>query len=61
VLDSPVHILSASLRAPKQVSRAIADGAHGVTVPMSVLMQLSDHPLSESVIAETERAVVKRS
>lgn len=58
--NSEVQILAASLKSPEQVSRAVMDGAHGVTVPMSVLAQLANHPLSESAIVEFERVAAGR-
>lgn len=59
VSNGSVQILAASLKSPEQVSRAVMDGAHAVTVPMSVLAQLADHPLSESAIAEFERVAAR--
>ena len=60
VSNGSVQILAASLKSPEQVSRAVMDGAHAVTVPMSVLAQLADNPLSESAIAEFERVAASR-
>ncbi len=57
----PMRILAASLKGPEQVSRAVAAGAHAVTLPMSVLVQLSEHPLTTSAISEFERAVAEVS
>lgn len=56
VLDSHTRVLAASLKTPEQVSRAVADGAHAVTLPMPVLMQLSEHLLTESAMAEFDQA-----
>ncbi|MGH2689646.1 MAG: transaldolase family protein [Actinomycetota bacterium] len=51
-----LRILAASLKDPGQVARAVADGAHDVTVPLAVLARLGDHPVSDRAILEFEEA-----
>lgn len=60
-LGSSTQILAASLKSPEQITTAVGEGAHAVTLPMSVLAQLARHPLTESAITEFEQAVGKHS
>jgi transaldolase len=57
--SSNTRILAASLKDPDQASSAVASGAHAVTLPMDVLIRLSEHPLTASAIAEFDRAVAE--
>jgi transaldolase len=56
-LGGRVRILAASLKEPEQVAKAIAWGAHDVTVPLDVLERIGDHRLSEQAIEEFDEAV----
>ena len=46
------EVLVASVRHPMHVSQAARMGAHVVTCPMSVLLQLSKHPLTDLGLAK---------
>lgn len=45
--DIDTEIIAASIRSPKQVTDAALVGAHIATVPYSVLVQMSKHPLTD--------------
>jgi transaldolase len=51
-LGSPALILAASVKTPQEAVDTILAGAHGLTLPLDVLMALGQHPLSEQSIAE---------
>jgi transaldolase len=58
-LGGGMRILAASLKDPGQAARAVVDGAHDVTLPLDVLEELGQHPLSEQAVEEFATAVEK--
>jgi len=55
--DTPTEILVASLKSPTEVVQAIIAGAHHVTVPLALMLEMGDHPLSDQAIEEFARTV----
>jgi transaldolase len=55
-LESPVHILAASIKTPAEGVDTLLAGAHGLTLPLDVMLTLGDHPLSEQTIEEFARS-----
>jgi transaldolase len=51
-LKSPVQILAASIKTPVEAVDTITAGAHGLTLPLDVLLALGDNPYSQQSIAE---------
>jgi transaldolase len=51
-LESPAHILAASIKTPEEGVDTILAGAHGLTLPLDVMLALGDNPFSEQSIAE---------
>jgi len=51
-VDSNTQILAASVRGPVHVIEAALAGSDGVTVPMSVIRQMEQHPLTDRGIAQ---------
>jgi transaldolase len=58
-LHSSTRILAASLKSAPQVVESILHGAHDVTAPLSVLVGLPVHPLTESAVQEFAAAQTK--
>lgn len=54
--DTCTTILVASLKTPAEVVQAIVAGAQHVTLPLPLLLEMGDHPLSEQTIAEFAQA-----
>ncbi|HEY1554713.1 MAG TPA: fructose-6-phosphate aldolase [Kofleriaceae bacterium] len=50
--DFPTEVLVASVRHPMHVQQAARMGAHVATCPLSVLLQLSKHPLTDLGLAK---------
>jgi transaldolase len=55
-MHSSTRILAASLKSSQQLIEAILHGAHDVTAPLSVLVGLPEHPLTESAVEEFSQA-----
>ncbi|HYE34478.1 transaldolase family protein [Methylocaldum sp.] len=55
--DTPTTILVASLKSASEVVQAVIAGAHHVTIPLPLLLEMGDHPLSDQAIEEFGRAV----
>ena len=55
-LDTPTTILVASLKTPTEVVDALVAGTHAVTIPLPLLMEMGNHPLSDQTIEEFARA-----
>lgn len=55
--DTPTTILVASLKSSREVVQAVIAGAHHVTIPLPLLLEMGDHPLSEQAIEEFNRSV----
>lgn len=51
------RILAASIKSSEQAVEAAAQGAHSLTMPLTVLWELIDHPLSNAAVEEFARAV----
>ncbi len=51
-LKSPLQILAASVKTPEEAVDTLLAGAHGLTLPLDVMLALGQHPLSEQTIAE---------
>jgi transaldolase len=56
VAITELELVVASIRSVEEMERAILAGAAHVTVPLAVLRELIDHPLSRQAIAEFARA-----
>jgi len=54
--DTETTIMVASLKSPGEVVQAVAAGAHHVTIPLPLLLEMGNHPLSDQAIAEFARA-----
>jgi transaldolase len=57
-LGSPAQILAASIKTPQEAVDTILAGAHGLTLPLAVLLSLGQHPLSDQSIAEFNQSWV---
>lgn len=51
-LDAPIRMLAASIKTPEEGMDALVAGAHGLTLPLDLILALGDDPLSEQAIAE---------
>ena len=51
-LNSPVQILAASIKSTAEAVDTIIAGAHGLTLPLELMLALGDHPYSQQSIAE---------
>lgn len=50
--DSQTQILAASLKSPQEAIDAVKAGADHLTLPLSVLLEMTNHPLSEETVKE---------
>jgi transaldolase len=55
-LDTPTTILVASLKSAGEVVQAVIAGAHHVTIPLALLLEMGNHALSDQAIEEFGRA-----
>jgi len=55
-LSTPTVILVASLKTPAEVVDAVIAGAHDVTIPWPLMVEMGNHPLSFQTIEEFARA-----
>jgi len=55
--NTPTTILVASLKSAQEVVQAVIAGAHHVTLPLPLLMEMGNHPLSDQTIEEFARSV----
>ena len=55
--DSATEILVASLKTPVEVVESVIAGAHHVTIPLALVQEMGNHPLSDQAILEFSRAV----
>ena len=46
----------ASIKSPKEAVSTITSGAHHITLPLQVIMDMGEHPLSLQTIEEFDRA-----
>ncbi|RPJ52475.1 MAG: transaldolase [Chloroflexi bacterium] len=51
-LGSPAQILAASIKTPQEAVDTILAGAHGLTLPLELMLSLGQHPLSDQSIDE---------
>jgi transaldolase len=51
-LSSPVKILAASIKTSQEAVDTILAGAHGLTLPLEVMLSMGQHPFSDQSIAE---------
>jgi len=51
------RVMVASLKSSSEVVQAVLAGAQDVTIPLALLLEMGDHPLSEQTIAEFAKAV----
>lgn len=51
------RVMVASLKSSGEVVQAVLAGAQDVTIPLALLLEMGDHPLSEQTIAEFAKAV----
>jgi transaldolase len=51
-LESPLRILAASVKTTEEAVDTILAGAHGLTLPLDVMLAMGHHPLSEQTIEE---------
>jgi transaldolase len=51
-VKSPVQILAASIKSPAEAVDTITAGAHGLTLPLDVMLSMGDNPHSQQSIAE---------
>ncbi len=54
--DTSTTILVASLKSTTEVVQAVIAGAHHVTIPLPLLIEMGNHPLSDQAIEEFARA-----
>jgi transaldolase len=54
--EEPAAILAASIKSPDEAVAAVTAGADDLTMPLEILRQLGNHPLSDQAIAEFSRA-----
>lgn len=55
VEGSETRVLAASLKSPDEVMDSIYAGADDVTLPLDIIRQMGDHPLSEQAIEDFAR------
>lgn len=55
--DNHTKVMVASLKFPTEVVQAVLAGAQDVTIPLPLLLEMGNHPLSEQTIADFAKAV----
>jgi transaldolase len=55
-MDSRTRIIAGSIRKPKDITEAAIAGAHIVTIPYKILIQMPYHPKTEETIKEFDQA-----
>lgn len=53
---APMEILAASVKTPAEAVETVLAGAHHLTLPLSVIEAMGQHPLSDDTIIEFARA-----
>ena len=51
-LQSPVQILAASIKTPEEAYNTILAGAHGLTLPMDIMIAMGENSFSQQAIEE---------
>jgi len=54
--DAPTEILVASSKSTTEVVQVVIAGAHHVTLPLPLMLEMGNHPLSDQAIEEFGRA-----
>jgi transaldolase len=54
-LDDPLEIIAASIKTPAEAVATVRAGAHHLTLPLTVIEAMADHPLSVQAIAAFDR------
>ncbi len=49
---TPTRLLAASLKSVDEVLETLSAGAHDITIPLELILQLGNHPLSDKAIVE---------
>jgi transaldolase len=57
--DGPTEVLVASLKSPAEVVDAVLAGAQHVTIPLALILEMGNHPLSDQAIAEFQMSNIK--
>jgi transaldolase len=52
-------VLVASLKSPTEVVDAVLAGAQHVTIPLALILEMGNHPLSDLAIQEFQTANIK--
>jgi len=55
--DTQTTIMVASLKSPGEVVQALVAGAQHVTLPLALLLEMGNHPLSDQAIEDFAKAV----
>jgi transaldolase len=55
VEGSETRVLAASLKSPEEVMSSIYAGADDVTIPLDIILQMGNHPLSDKAIQDFAR------
>lgn len=55
--DTETTLLVASLKSAREAVQALIAGAHHLTIPLPLLLEMGDHPLSQQAIEEFDRAI----
>ncbi len=51
------RVIAASLKSTQEVTAAVLAGAHDVTIPLDLIQQMGNHPLSDQAIADFADAI----
>ncbi|MEO0067813.1 MAG: transaldolase family protein [candidate division WOR-3 bacterium] len=57
----PVEIVAASIKSPEEAAGAFLAGAHHLTLPLDVILNLGEHRFSRDAIAEFDRVIKERN
>jgi transaldolase len=56
-----IEVVAASIKSPTEAVAALNAGAHHLTLPLQVIKEMANHPLSEQAMAQFERFVSSTS
>jgi transaldolase len=54
---SETRVIAASLKTPQEVVAAVLAGTHDVTIPLPLILEMGNHPLSDKAIEDFAKAV----
>ncbi len=54
---SETRVIAASLKTPQEVVSVVLAGAHDVTIPLALIQEMGNHPLSDKAIEDFAKAV----